>query len=70
MSDGGEGALDWIRCAEMLPVLGREVVEGEQRFAILAQAIDRLLVLDAIGFDEPIECSIGVLPGLRHPDVL
>jgi hypothetical protein len=28
----------------VLPVLGREVVEGEQRVAILDQALDRLLL--------------------------
>src|SRR5712691_13216529 len=54
----------------MFPMLGGEVVEGEQWLAVLAETLDSLLVLDAIGFDKPIECSLGVLPGLRHPDVL
>src|SRR5271167_3967213 len=54
----------------MFPMLGGKVVEGEQRLAVLAEALDSLLVLDAIAFDEAIECSLGVLPGLRHPDVL
>src|ERR1700688_3389429 len=54
----------------MLPILGGDVVEGEQWPAILVQALDSLLVLAAIGLREPIECSLGVLPGLRHPDVL
>jgi hypothetical protein len=30
-------------------VLGREIVEGEQRVAILDQAFDRLVVFDAPG---------------------
>jgi hypothetical protein len=39
----------------MLPVLGREIVEREQRLAILDQALDRLVVFDAPGLDEGIE---------------
>jgi hypothetical protein len=31
----------------MFPVLGGEVVEGEQRVAIFRQALDGLLILDA-----------------------
>ena len=58
---------DVRRC---FPVLGREVIEGEQRFAVLAEALDRLVVLDAIAFDEAIECSLGIRPGRRHPDAL
>lgn len=44
---GRERAFDDVRRAQMLPVLGREVVEGEQRIAILDQALDRLVVFDA-----------------------
>lgn len=54
----------------MFLVPGREVVEGEQWFAVLAEALDRLVVLDAIAFDEVIECSLVIRPGWRHPDVL
>src|SRR6476620_4801276 len=39
----------------MFPVLGGEVVEGEQRVAIFRQALDGLLILDAVGFDERID---------------
>ena len=38
-----------------LPVLGREVVEGEQGVAILDQALDRFVVFDAPGLDEGVE---------------
>ena len=51
-------------------MLGWKVVEGEQWDAIFAEALDSLLVLEAVALDEAIECSLGVLPGLRHPDVL
>ena len=41
MPDGGEGALDRVRGADVLSVPGREVVEGEQVGAVLAQAFHR-----------------------------
>jgi len=37
-------------------VLGREVVERQQRIAALGQAIGRFLVFDLIGFDKGLEC--------------
>src|SRR3954454_13451496 len=46
--DGGEHALDGVGGAQMVPVLGREVVEGEQRVAVLGQAGDRLLVFGPV----------------------
>jgi hypothetical protein len=54
----------------MFPMLGGEVVEGEQCLAIFRQAFDGLLVLDAVSFDERIERSLGGRPGLRRPDIL
>jgi hypothetical protein len=36
----------------MLPVLGREVIEGEQRLAVLDQAGGGPVVLGAVGLDE------------------
>src|SRR5438067_10104551 len=55
------------RCS---PVLGREVVEGKQRIAILGQAVDRVSVFDAPGFDEGVESDERLLLGLGHPDLL
>src|SRR5258706_6056937 len=54
----------------MLPVLGREVVEGEQRVAILDQTLDRLVVFDAPGLDEGVEGRKRILLGFGHPDFL
>src|SRR5262245_8803071 len=54
----------------MLPMLGREVVEGEQRIAILDQALDRLLVFGAPGLDQGVERHERILLGLGHPDLL
>src|SRR5215468_3707229 len=54
----------------MLPVLGREVVEAQQRVAILDQALDCLVVFDAPGLDEGVEGGKRILLGLGHPDFL
>jgi hypothetical protein len=70
VTHGGERAFDDIGRAQMLPVLGREVVEGEQRVAILDQALGRLVVFDAPGFDEGIERRERIVPGLGYPDLL
>jgi hypothetical protein len=51
-------------------MLGGEVVEGEQYRAVFRRELNGLLVLDAVGFDERIERSLGGLAGLRHLDVL
>lgn len=41
---GGEGALDDIRAAHVLPGLGGHVVEGQPRVAILGQTLGGLVV--------------------------
>src|SRR5688500_8281032 len=70
MPDGGKRALDWIGGAQVLPMLGGEVIEREQRIAILDEAFDGLFVFEAVGRDERIACGLSVHPGLGHPDVL
>ena len=40
-------------------MLGREVVEGEQRVAVLAEAIGRLFVFRRVALDEGVECQFG-----------
>ena len=70
VADRRERAFDEVGRAQMLPVLGGEVVEGEQRVAILDQALDRLVVFDAPGFDEGVERGERILLGLGHPNLL
>ena len=43
--DRGEHALDRVGRPQVIPVLGREVVERQQRVLVLDQTGDRLLVL-------------------------
>src|SRR6185312_15943935 len=49
----------------MVPVLGWEVEEGEQRFAILRQASDRLVVLGAVFVGEHVDRGLGRRTGRR-----
>src|ERR1700675_433603 len=70
MAHGRECAFDWVRCAQMLPMLCREVVEGEQSIAVFGQAFDRLLVFNVVDFDERVECDESILLGPGHPDLL
>ena len=49
----------------MVPVLGWEVEEGEQRFPILRQASDRLVVLGAVFVGEHVDRGVGRRTGRR-----
>jgi hypothetical protein len=40
--DGGEDTFDRIRGAQMVPVFGREVAEGQQPLTVVRQAVDGL----------------------------
>ena len=51
-------------------MFGREVVEDEQPVPVLDKALDRLVVLRAIGLNEEVEGGLRVGLGLGHPDVL
>src|SRR6187549_926715 len=61
---------DGVRRAQMLPVLGGEVVECEQRLAILAQAFGGLIVFNLVALDEGVESSVSIRLRLGHPDRL
>src|SRR3954470_10892376 len=70
MANSGKGALDRIRRAQMLPMLGGEIVEREQRLAILDQTFGGFLVLDAPGLDKCIERGERLVFGFSHPNFL
>src|SRR5918998_3281284 len=53
----------------MVPVLGWEVVEGEQRVAVLEQAGDRLLVLGRVLLGEGGDRRLGGGAVRRLPDL-
>src|SRR5512132_1030410 len=59
MTHRGEHALDRVRCAQVVPVLGGKIEEGEQGLAILRQAGDRLVVLGAVFVGEPVDRGLG-----------
>ena len=66
MPDGGEGVFDGIAGPDVLPMLGREFVEGEQIGAVFGQAFDGSVVFHAVSLDEEIEGGIGARLGLGH----
>ena len=68
--DRREDALDRIGGPDVLPVLGREVVEGQKLSPVLDQLAHRPFVFDAVGLDEEIECRFGLFPRFGHPDVM
>src|SRR5215470_10480235 len=70
VAHGCERAFDRVRGSQVLPVLGGEVVESQQRIAILGQAFGGFLVLDLVALDESIECSLSVSLRLGDPDLL
>lgn len=70
MPDGGECALDRVRCPDVFPMLGGEVVEGEQVGAVLAQAFHRPVIFHAVSLDEEVEGDICLGFGFGHPDFL
>src|SRR3954452_7954294 len=59
-----------IRRAQVFPMLGREVVERQQRVSIFAQAVGRLLVFQRVALDEGVERQLGCGLGFGHPDLL
>lgn len=50
-------------------MLGREVVEGEQRVAILGEAFDRPAVLGAVFLGEDVDRHFGGRPARRSVDL-
>ena len=69
-SHRGKGRFDRIGRANVHPVLGREVVEGTQLFAVFLKTLNRLRVLRAIGLDEGIERLVCMRACGRYPDLV
>lgn len=64
MADGGKGGFDWVTGADALPMLGGEVEECHQLFAVLLQAQRRLGIFGLVDFDEQIERLFPIVFGL------
>src|SRR5580704_4964279 len=68
MPHGGECAFNGVGGPQVLPMLSREVVERQQRLAVLRQATHRLVVFDGVSLDKGVEGGVGVDLRLGHPD--
>ena len=49
MANGSEGALDRVCGSDVLSVLGREVVEGQEDITVFCQPSNGLVVFHAVG---------------------
>ena len=70
MLDRREDALDRIGGPQVNPVLGREVVEGQELLSIFVETLDRLRILGLIGLDEQIERLVSMRTRVSHPDLM
>lgn len=61
-----EHAFDRAGRAQVIPMLGREVVEGQQRAGLLGEAFDRSAVLGAVYLGEDVDRPLGGGP-IRGP---
>jgi hypothetical protein len=57
--DRCEYAFDGVRRPQVIPMLGREVEESQQCFAVLRQAVDRLVMLRLVFLVEDIDRYLG-----------
>ncbi len=55
---GRKGALYGVRRSDVLPVLGRKIVESQQNVPVLGQAGDRLVVLGSASSGCPFAYSV------------
>ena len=51
-------------------MLGRKVVEGQQRLPVFRQAVDRLRVLHLVGLEEEVESLLRILPRRGQVDLV
>ena len=70
MTDHGEGRLDWVTCPKVYPVLGWEVIEGQEGIGILGQAVNSLWVLGSVLGLERGDSPLGMIPGRRLPNLM
>ena len=66
----GERRFDRVRCAEVSPLRGREVVEAQQHVAILPQTLARSRILGIVLGQEVIERVARCLACLGLPDIV
>lgn len=70
MAHGGKSGFDRIGRADVGPVLGRKVVEGQELFPVLLETGCGLGVFGFIGLQKGVESLFRLLAGLGHPDLV
>ena len=66
---GKKVLVDLIRRAQVIPMLGRELIERKQCLAILGQALDRLVVFRSVFLGEDVDRHFGRSPVRRQVDL-
>jgi hypothetical protein len=66
VADGSKGAFDRIAGPDVLPMLGREVIECQLVGTVLGQAFDSPVVFHAASLDQRIEGGVGLGLGFSH----
>ncbi|MGF7212794.1 hypothetical protein GGE65_007429 [Skermanella aerolata] len=69
MPNRGKDTFYGVRGPHVIPMLGREAVEGQQGIAVLGQALDGPRVLGAVLLLEGIKSTLRCLEVGRHPDL-
>ena len=59
-----------LSCSDVLPVLGREVIEGEQHIAVFGQLAYRFVVFHAVGRDKEVKSSRRIHVCFGLPNVM
>ncbi len=66
VANGGKCAFDWVAGPDVFPMLGGEIVEGQEHVPILDQFADGPVIFCTINLDEKAEGHLGVLFGFGH----
>ena len=70
MANGSEGALDRVCGSDVLSVLGREVVEGQEDITVFCQPSNGLVEFHAVGGHEIIKSCVSIHACLCVPNVV
>ena len=70
MSDRGKGALNPVGGPDVLPMLSRKIIEGQEHVAIFGQLANSLVVFHAVGCGKEIEGNLCVHACLSLPDAV
>ena len=69
-ADGRESRFNRVRGSHMLPMFGGEVVEGQEHFAVLLQAVGRFGIFGRVVLQEVVKGFDRFRASRSHPDLV